>query len=252
MFTQRLFDPANAFYSNVAADYFIFTIIAAMLVLAIRFSSLRSKFGLNKYNSILAWHRAGIAFCAAYIIGWSTGAFKTLLQTPFVTDEQLQNPVWIALTLTCFVIIIIGYGVIWPKGTLVYDRQRRLPSILIFGLLWGTSQALMFLSIWALIEMTGLSTLWVALLSYAVIASYNGSWHNFYWDIHVSPEHNIEEWNVRKVLLAHTPNLLFTLTYLALFGSIWVFVCLQTLALLLSCYFMHFPGYADVIDSEST
>jgi hypothetical protein len=59
----------------------------------------------------------------------------------------------------------------------------------------------------------------------------------------VTPEHNIVEWNGRKVLLAHTPNLIATLTYLTLHGNMGIFILLQTIALLSSTYFMHFPPF---------
>ena len=83
------------------------------------------------------------------------------------------------------------------------------------------------------------------MISYLCIGTYNGLLHHFFWDIYVSPPHNYSEWNARKVLFCHTPNLLVSLSYLAVFGNLWVFLGLQTLALLLSAWAMRFPGYYD-------
>ena len=52
-----------------------------------------------------------------------------------------------------------------------------------------------------------------AVAAFAFIASYQGLWHRFYWDIKVAPPHNIPEWNVRKILFAHGPNLVVTLAH---------------------------------------
>jgi hypothetical protein len=76
-----------------------------------------------------------------------------------------------------------------------------------------------------------------------VISAFLGLWHQFYWDIYVAPEHNILEWNIKKVLLAHIPNIVITLTYLSLYGNSGVFVLCQTFALVASTYFMRFPPF---------
>lgn len=59
----------------------------------------------------------------------------------------------------------------------------------------------------------------------------------------VAPEHNLAEWNTRKMLFAHLPNLVCTLAYLAAYGNGGMFVLFQTVALLGSTYFMRFPRY---------
>ena len=33
------------------------------------------------------------------------------------------------------------------------------------------------------------------------VGTFLGLWHALYWDRKVAPEHNIEAWNLRKVLL---------------------------------------------------
>ena len=218
------------------------------LILIVLFASLSRNTSSRvqaTYSPRLAWLRGGIYFCTCFLISWQTGVFHVLLRAPLATEDNLQDPAWVAMTAACVVVILIGYGYVWPRGTLAHGRPLRLASVLIFGLLWGFSEAQLFLSFWALAELSGLATVYIALITFVAITAFNGPWHAFYWDIHVAPEHNIVEWNVRKVAFAHTPNLIFTLTYLALYGNVVIFVLLQTFALTASTYFMRFPSPSD-------
>jgi hypothetical protein len=74
-----------------------------------------------------------------------------------------------------------------------------------------------------------------------LLSAFQGVWHAAYWDVHVAPEHNVPEWNLRKVVLCHVPNLLATLTFYAVSGSAVWFVVLQTVSLVLSATAMRFP-----------
>ena len=148
---------------------------------------------------------------------------------------------FLPMVVACFVVILTGYGYVWPRGTLTYGRSLNLVAVILFGLLWGISEGVLFISVWLLLA-DWLPSKWLIVgLTFLILATFKGLWHSQYWDIYVSPEHNIEAWNLRKVLLAHTPNLIFTLTFLTLYGGVGFFVVWQTMALLLSTYFMHFP-----------
>lgn len=227
-------------FSNSWADYFILVVGCGLVFLVVRLWRLRGMAPAG-YNPYLAWHRAGIYFCACFIISWLTGVFKTLLYTPLATVEQLANGGWLAFTALCVGVEIVAYGIIWPKGTLTQGRKLHLPLVLLFGVLWGFSEGQLFLSFWAVAERVSVSPVVVALLTFVAISLFNGLWHSLYWDIQVAPEHNIVEWNGKKVLLAHIPNLVITLTYFALHGNAGLFVLFQTLSLVLSTYFMRFP-----------
>lgn len=195
------------------------------------------------YNAPLAWLRGSLYFAVCFLISWSTGILQTLLTTPLLTPENLQNPTWIAFTLLCFVVIFVGYFIIWPKGTLTHGRELSWTAVLIFGLLWGVSEGQFFASIWSFFSQM-LSPKWaVVLAAFSVISTFTGLWHALYWDIYVAPEHNIAAWNLKKVLFAHIPNISLSLIYLTLFESVGIFVLLQTIALLASTYFMCFPPF---------
>jgi hypothetical protein len=140
----------------------------------------------------------------------------------------------------------VGYFIIWRKGTFTHGRELHLPSVLLFGLLWGLSEAQVFLSFWAILE-NFLSARWlVGVLAFIMISTFKGLWQSQYWDIYVSPEHNIPEWNLRKVLFAHIPNLLFTLTYLAIYENAGMFMIFQAVSIMGSAYFMHFPSITTI------
>lgn len=197
------------------------------------------------WDARLAWMRAFIYFAACFAAGAFSGVLPVILTTPLASAAQLTDPLWLALTGGCLAVILVGYAVIWPLGTFTDGRQAHPLLTPAYGFVWGCCQGLLFLSFWALIEKTGLGVWWVAAISYLVIGAYNGLWHGFFWDIKVSPPHNVKAWNARKVLLCHTPNLLICLAWLALYGNAGLYVVLQGLALAISAWVMRFPPWWD-------
>lgn len=231
-----------ALFDNSWEDYLILLIVALACLLVFRL--LNTSNNPKKYQADKAWLRAGIYFCVCLIISWVFGVLKVITRTSVVSDNQLNNPVWISFALVCLFVEIIAYYVIWRKGTLTHGRPLSLGSNIVFGTLWGISEGLLFLSIWAMFELFIPNTVVVTIASFILISAFLGIWHSKYWDIQVAPEHNIPEWNIRKVLFAHIPNLLVTLTFFALYGNAALFVLYQTIALLGSTYFMRFPAYS--------
>lgn len=197
----------------------------------------------RRYSPKRAWRLAGLYFASCGLIAVASGALRWVISEPWVHPDQSTQPGWWALSLACTGVILIGYGLIWPRGSFTDGRQRQALVVLIYGLLWGLAQGLLFLSIVMLVARSGWAPLWVGGASYLVIGSYMGLWHRFFWDIYVSPPHNYTEWNLRKVLLCHTPNLVLCLSHLMLFGNAALFLLWQTLALLLSAWAMRFPGW---------
>lgn len=197
---------------------------------------------MKRYSPPLAWLLAAIYFAFCIIAAGGAGVLAVVLDAPLATAEQWGSPLWWTLTGACWLVIAIGYGLIWPRGSFTDGRQRHVLLSLAYGATWGACQALWFLTIWSLLARSGLNVWWVAGLSYLLIGTYNGLWHRFFWDIYVSPPHNYSEWNGRKVLLCHTPNLLLTLSCLALYGNFGMFVLLQAAALAISAYAMRFPA----------
>lgn len=235
---QPIFHPFWTF-TNSATDYFLFALFAFLLILV--FTLQNQKRSISGYHPRLAWIRGGIYFTSAFILSILTGVLPALISKPIATTEQLSNLYWWLFTLLCFGVIYFAYFYLWPRGALTYGRSLHLPSVLIFGLLWGLSEGQIFLSVWSVAEKFIPSPWLVALTSFLIIGTFKGLWQSQYWDIHVAPEHNIPEWNASKVLFGHIPNLLCTLSYLAVFGSALIFLLFQTAGLMYSAYYMRFP-----------
>jgi hypothetical protein len=197
----------------------------------------------TNYNPRSAWIRAAVYFIACFGIAHFTGALSLVLSQPLASAENLSDTPWILFTLLCIAVEVWGYMFLWPRGTLTHGRQLYWSVVLTFGLVWGLSEGLLFLSVFVLASKYIASKFLVWLVSFLVIGTFIGLWHQFYWDIYVAPEHNILEWNTRKVLFGHTPNIMITLAYLTIYESAGIFVLCQAFALVASTYFMRFPPF---------
>lgn len=196
-----------------------------------------------QYNVRHAWLRAFAYFAMCFALSWVTGVLPKLLTAPLVTGENLSNISWLGFTLLCFAVEYVGYYIIWRKGTLTHGRELSWLTVIVFGGLWGLSEGQLFLSVWAIIGWFTTSKIAIGLITFFIIATFLGLWHSLYWDIYVAPEHNIAEWNLRKVLFAHIPNLLVTLTYFGFYENAGMFVLFQTFSLMGSTYFMRFSPF---------
>lgn len=240
--SEKLFQQYAFTISGGWEDLFALLLAIVLLFLSVRFYQAKQQTTDNRYSAQLAWLRGGLYFCSCFLISWATGVFKTIVRSPLATSDQIGNGWWWLATAVCLLVVVVAYAIIWPKGTLTHGRPLDLTAVIPFGVLWGLSEGQLFLSIWAVVEWLPLASIWVALISFLIISAFKGVWHSQYWDIYVSPEHNIEEWNGRKVLFCHIPNLIVTLSFLAFFGNAALFVLWQTISLLSSAYFMHFPS----------
>jgi hypothetical protein len=157
------------------------------------------------------------------------------------TSEQLGDPAWIAATAAAFVFILVAYGVVWVRFTVVLDRPRHTWVAAGFGLLWGTSTGQLFVAVWFLVSGTGAPT-WVEVIAtYAILGAWQYNWHSIYWDHYVTPEHDTPLTLKVKTLVGHIPNLALTLTYLAVYGNVAIFIGLQVLAVTFAAVGMHLP-----------
>lgn len=224
-------------------DYFLFALIGFWLFL---FYTLQvNKQEITGYSPRLAWIRGGLYFASGFILSILTGVLPALVSKPIVIREQISNLYWWLFTLLCVGVIYFAYFFLWPKGTLTHGRQLYLPQVLFFGLFWGLGEGQVFLSAWAVTEKF-IGNAWLtALVTFLIVGTFKGLWQSQYWDIHVAPEHNIPEWNLKKVLLGHIPNLICTLSYLAVFGNALIFLLLQTAGLMYMTYRMRFPAWSD-------
>lgn len=227
---------------------------AAWLVAVVVFllaALLRSRrVAAGRYDVVRAWCLALAYFAACIGVASAVGVLHRLATAPLISGDQLRDPLWWSVQLLCWLVIVVGYGVIWPRGTFHDGRRSRRWVSGVYGAVWGLSQGLWFASLWSIIGFTGWSFWITGPACFLVIATYNGLWHQLFWDRYVSPPHNYSEWNARKVLWCHTPNLVVSLSMLGLYGNLGCFVLLQTLALSLSAMAMRFPAFWDRYEAE--
>ncbi len=222
-------------------------LIAAVLVIAVLLGVLlfieRPKHAADVHSPKMAWLRAGLYFCGIIIFAWLSGVLAATLAQPLVTAEQWADPLWLGLSGLCFALFVWGYIYWWPRGTLTHGRGRFVFASGLFGLVWGSCGALFLLSIFAILGGFGLPAWGAALLMMPVLTIYNMNYQSGWWDIHVSPPHNIRAWNSKKVLGAHNPFLIATLLHLVLFGNLALFIGIYALALAASAIAMRFPPF---------
>ena len=188
-----------------------------------------------------AWFIAFGYFVVCWLIAWATGALSRVLDEPLVGEGQTSESGWLFWGAASLIVVIVGYWYVWPMGTFTNGRPLTVWTW-VFGLLWGVSEGLLLLSVQTLID-GWFDTVWVVVaVTFVVLSTDIGLWHALFWDWEVAPSHNIEVWNLRKVLFVHTPNLIVSTTFLTLYDNAALFVLLQTIALVGSAVHMRFPA----------
>jgi len=230
-------------FTGYWGDYFVLAVMGLLAALAVTFFREQGRHDPNVHSPRLAWLRGGMYFCIVFIISWCTGVFRAITTVPLATPEQIGDPVWIGITLLCGALVVWGYLYWWPRGTVTHGRRSYpLPSAL-FGATWGLSAAQLQLSLYAVLEEFQFGRPITAILVYVLFATFNLNFQLGWWDIRVSPPHNIRAWNARKVLFAHNPFLIASLTYFTLFGNAAIYALLQAIALAAAAVAMRFPPF---------
>ncbi len=198
----------------------------------------------DRYSPPAAWLRAGMYFCFCLFMGAVSGALEALLASPVIYPGQVEDPWWWLATGVTTTFIVWAYWVYWYRTTLRFGRPLQFLPQLLFGLCWGFASGLLFLSFWQIAAAIGSnwSTWQVWLLAYVMISVWQALWMDMYWDVWVSPEHDTPESIRRKVPRTHIPNMTLCLTYFAVYHNGWIFVALQTVALLAASFGMRMPA----------
>lgn len=222
-----------------------FAVLGGGFVLALK-RYLRDK-AVWRYDPKAAWLRAFAYFSFAWAFAAVSGTLDTLARNPLVFEDQWGDAVWVLATIAVFAVIIVGYWIVWPIGTQSHGRRIVVPDTVVFGIGWGVSEGLIYGSVWLLAyrvldDFWG-GPVWVALVVIIVMSIFSGVGHATYWDVHVSPEHNIIDWNMRKVAFVHNPNLILCTIYVTWGENLGIYVLLEALALLGSTLFMPFPTF---------
>jgi hypothetical protein len=196
------------------------------------------------YSPREAWRRALIWFAICFATAGFAGVLPRLLLGPVPTAWQHSLAArWLVIAVLAQWAFAYLYW--WPRGTVTYDRPRRVLLGIAFGTLWGTAQSLLWLSLLTLIQRWPLSWYCQAGILFLLLSSINDFWHFKYWDLQVSPAHNVLEWNARKVIFGHAPFLILTLTLVTWTGDIRFFVFIHAAALAASAVAMRFPHWRD-------
>jgi len=234
----------NTVYNSVQwLNYVMLFIMFMAAGLAQLFVVLRERHEEGVYSPALAWLRAGIYACCVLLLAWLSGVLAAVVAAPLVTGEQLHSLLWWGWLGAVMLVLVWAYGYWWPRGTLNHGRRLHLVPAVAFGLVWGCCSGLVLLSMYALLEGFGFGR-WVTLFGVVFLFScYSQLYQAGWWDIQVSPPHNIRAWNARKVLFGHLPFLLTGLAWFAQFGNAGLYVLLNGLALACCAIVMRFPPW---------
>jgi hypothetical protein len=195
------------------------------------------------YSPRVAWLRAWIYYCFILVFSWVTGVLGFVLQQPLVAPGRTDDLLWLGLVAASWLVAIWGYVFWWPRGTLNHGRKLYVLPTLVHGAMWGLCAGLLYLSLYAILEQFGLPALANGVLLFGMLAVYSLNYQVGWWDIHVSPPHNLLATNNGKVALAHQPFLLVTLTYFVVYGDAGMFVLLTVFAMTCSALAMRFPPF---------
>jgi hypothetical protein len=152
--------------SSTSLDVLMIGVLALAVVLGVLLFIERPRHDPAVHSPRMAWLRAGIYFCAVLAFAWLAGVLPALAAQPLVTAQQLANPAWLGLTALCLGLLIWGYVIWWPRGTLTHGRRAYPLASGLFGLVWGSCGALFLLSIYAIFGGFGLPA-WGAALCHA-------------------------------------------------------------------------------------
>lgn len=235
------------FFSGGPTDFVMLAVLALLTALAFSLKIQRARCDLTIYEPKLAWLRAGVYFCLCWVISWGSGVLNTLAASAQPLPQLMVEPIFLICVAAILMFEYIAYYRVWAAGT--YHNGRTLyPGWAIgFGILWGVAEAQLFLSFFAIAEALG-ANIWVAAAAMWVgVGIWYGPWHRFYWDFYVAPEHNVLEWNGKKVALVHVPNITITIAYLVYFREPHLFVGFMAFALVGAAWYMRFPAPSDQV-----
>jgi hypothetical protein len=200
----------------------------------------RTKHDPNVHSPRLAWIRAWVYYSFVILFSWVTGVLGYILDRPLIAPGRTDDTTWLIVVAVCWIVSIWGYVFWWPRGTLTHGRKLFLLPTLFHGAFWGLCAGLLYVSMYAMLEQFGFPGIVNAVLLVAVLSVYNINYQVGWWDIYVSPAHNLRATNNGKVALAHQPFLLATLTLLIMYGDAGMYVLLSTFAMTSSAVAMRF------------
>jgi hypothetical protein len=232
-----------AFGGPIWLKWAMLMLIFFALGMGAMFFAERAKHDPNVHSPRLAWIRAWVYYSFVILFSWVTGALGVVLERPLIPPGRFDDIVWIIIVSVCWLVAIWGYVYWWPRGTLTHGRKLHVLPATIHGIFWGLSAGLLYLSMYAMLEQFGFPGLVNAIILVMILSVYNLNYQVGWWDIHVSPPHNIRATNNGKVAFAHQPFLVASLTLLVMYGDAGMYVLLTVFAMTCSSIAMRFPAY---------
>ena len=267
---EHIHDPEQLYVAGAAAVVFALCFSSSLIQLLRRKSEIRSRNIVKSvaeqlirhadqpagssmssttlpYLASAAWLQAFTFFSLCILLSWQTGVLSaTFFHTVPRPTDTLAAKMFGAAT---FVVVLTGYWVIWPAGTVSYGRSRESSYTFnavkntLVGLIDGACEAQLFLVFWAVIETFGWPRWGTAFLVFLVQGGFKANWDQLYWNVYVAPEHNVPTWNKWKILFVHVPNVLVTFSFFITYGVAWMYVASQAVALVGSTNALKFPGF---------
>jgi hypothetical protein len=188
-----------------------------------------------------SWTVAGVYFAACWVAAASSGALDVITGRAVVTSDQSAGPGFWAMTVLVGATVVVGYWVVWPRGTHWGGRRPHRVSSIVFWVAYGLSEGLLYLSVWVVVADRLGRSAWTVVAVFGVVTTFNAVWRALVWDVWVTPEHNVAEWNFRKVLWVHAPVLVLAVTHVTLYEHGLLFVAFETVALLGATVHMRMP-----------
>lgn len=230
-------------------DLFAICLVSLMAVLIVFYQVRKRRLAplqprSSEFDPGASWLRAGILFCAFYLISWGTGTLEEILTSPIASDAQRSDPGWRLWLVGLTAFILFAYWGIWARYTIRFERKLDVLPQALFGLIWGTALGQVLVSIWRISTIIGQSwAVWQQwLLAYGLIGIWQWLLMDMYWDVYISPEHDSPKSIKIKTLATHIPNVTLCLIFLAIYGNFAIFIALQTLALVGCSINMRMPA----------
>jgi len=218
-------------------------VIVLGLLLGGVFFAARARRDPNMHSPKVAWLRAWIYYCFVVLFSWVSGVLGSMFQQPLIAPGRDGDMLWAILLAICWGVTLFGYGYWWPRGTLTHGRKLYIVPTLIHGVMWGACAGLLYLSIYAMLEQFVFPGYVNGLILFGIVAVYSMNYQLGWWDIHVSPPHNLRATNNGKVAFAHQPFMIATIVFFILYGDVGMFVLLYMTAMTLSAMAMRFPPF---------
>jgi hypothetical protein len=223
--------------------WFMLGVIVFGIGIGALFFAARAHHDPKIYSPKLAWIRAWVYYSLVIIVSWVSGALGYVLSNPLIAPGRMDDTTWLIVVAACWLVSAWGYMYWWPRGTRTHGRKLYLLPTILHGFFWGICAGLLYLSMYAVIEQFEFPGLANAVILIAIVATYSLNYQVGWWDIFVSPPHNIRATNNGKVAGAHQPFLVVTLALLIMYGDAGMFLLLYAFAMTCSAIAMRFPPF---------